>query len=152
MATDAQIRDAIRDVIVAVHATARVYSWNVLSHDLADWPGLFTTAAGGRHGWIIKRASASAEWKGSGGRDRQMLSYDVWGFYGFRTGKLDDNSDDEFSVIVDAVYAAIKASPKLGLECIEEHGLLQWQRITTMNCGEETLHIAMGRLDVIHCC
>lgn len=153
MATDAQIRGAQRDLIVAAQPTAKVYSWNVLSHDIADWPGLFRLGDGTVHGWLVKRSAATAEWKGSGNRDRQTLTYDVMGFYGpLRPGVTGNNSDDEFSVIVDAVYAAFKGSPKLGLECISEHGLLQWRQISTLNCGEEVLHIAVGRLEVIHCC
>lgn len=142
----------MRDLITGIYPAARVYAWNVLTHKLNEWPAWFETEAGGRHGWVIKQAALAAQWKGSGGRDRQVLSYDVLGFYDFRTGKDGDNSDDEFSVIREAVYDAFKGAPKLGLECIEEHGLLQWRQITTINCGEEVLHLAAGRIEIMHCC
>jgi hypothetical protein len=150
---DKTIRDAIKTVIAAAADGARIYAWNVLSHDLADWPGLFETEEGGRHGWVIKRAAGDAKWKGNYQRARLWHDYDLLGFYGFRSGKEGDNSDDEFGEICDDVFAALKAAPRLGLDAtIEEHELLQWQRITTINCGEETLHYAEGRLRVLLCC
>lgn len=149
---DKQVRAKAGLVISGAYPTATVYPWNALSHDLGDWPGLFRMTAGGTHGWIIKRASGSAEWK-SISRDRQSVAYDVWGFYGYRTGKLGDNSDDEFAVIWEAVYAAFKAAPTLNFDgTVEKHDLLQLANLTTINCGEETLHFAQGRLSVLLCC
>lgn len=150
--TDQLIRAEIRDILLAVHPTARVWSYNALSHDLAEWPGLFRTAAGSTFGYIIRRQSVSAEWKNPR-RDRRVYSYAIWTFYGFRTGKVGDNSDDEFSAILEADLEAFKAAPRLNFDAtVEEHGLLQYLNITTINCGEETLHLATGKLDVLLCC
>lgn len=149
---DKQVRLAMKPMIAASYATARVYVWNVLSHDLAEWPGLFRTSDGKTHGWIIKRASAAAAWKNPK-RDRQTWIYDVMGFYAFRSGKQGDNSDDEFAEICDTVYENFKASHNLGLDGeVENHDLLQFVNMTTINCGEETLHFAHGRLSVHMCC
>lgn len=146
---DKQIRNAIADLIKAEHADAQVYGWNALTHDLGEWPGLFGSP---RHGWIIKRASQEAERKNAS-RDRVTLVYDIWGFYEYQTGTTAANSDDEFAVILAKTYNALKAEPRLGFENdIERHLLLQYQRITTLNCGEETLHFAQGRLRVELCC
>lgn len=148
--TDEQVRHAIKGIINGLYATAKVYEWNVLGHDIAAWPGLFRIT-GGTHGWIIKRSQISAEWK-HGGRERAEWIYDIWGFYAFRSGKENDNSDDDWAVILDAVRAALKASPTLGLAEVERHELLQVTRNTTIDCGEETLHFAECRLTVKLCC
>lgn len=150
-ATDEQIRAAIAGLISGVYPTARVWPYFALGHKRENWPGLFRTEDGGTHGWIVKRASMLAEWK-SVYRDRKTVIYDIWGFYGFRQGKAGDNSDDEFAEICDAVYDAFKASPKLGIDCLGGHELLQFTAIGTLACGEETLHFAQGQLALEPCC
>ncbi len=146
---DQQIRAAIAELFTAALPDSKVYPWNALSHELADWPGLFGSP---REGWIIKQAAQPAERKNAS-RDRLELIYDIWGFYEFRSGKAGDNSDDEFAVIRAKAYNAIKAEPRLGFDNdVERHDLLQYQRITTLDCGEETLHFAQGRLKVHLCC
>lgn len=148
---DKQIRIAIKQVISALYPEARVFAWSVLSHSLSEWPGLFRAADGATHGWIVKRSGLAAAWKNPQ-RDRKVVAYDIWGFYGFRAGNEADNSDNDFALIVDGVYEAIKASPTLGLEGVERHGLLQIAANTTIDTGEETLHFAQGRLEVYLCC
>lgn len=148
---DGQIREAIATLIGNAQADAMVYSWNVLNHSLADWPGKFRTDTG-THGWVIRRAAQGAEWK-NGQRDRVALDYELLGFYAFRSGKAGDNSDEEFAVILAKSYNAIKASPRLEFENeVERHELLQYRQITTIKCGEEVLHFALGRLRVHLCC
>ena len=151
MATDAEIRQKLKDLILAAQPTAVVYGWNALSHQLSEWPGMFRTDDGGTHGWIVKRTGYPSEWKNPR-RIRRFFVYDVWGFYGFRSGKEGDNSDEEFSLICQGVHDAIAAEPKLGFDCVDEHELLQFDLITTMDCGEETLHWAKGQLKVRLCC
>lgn len=155
---DEQIRGAIGTILTGAFGaaspaiTAQVYPWNVLSHELTEWPALFELAAGGRHGWVIKRVGQRAERKNAQ-RDKQTNIYDLWGFYSFRSGKKNDNSDDEFARICGVVYDAIKAQPRLGFDnLVEWHELLQFDRITWVDCGEETLHFAPGRLVVHLCC
>jgi hypothetical protein len=150
---DRQIRDAVKTIIQPAYPAAVIFPWNALSHNLGDWPGLFRVPDGSKvHGWIIKRAAAAGEWKNIR-RTRQVAEYDVWGFYSFRTGKASDNSDDEFGLVTDAAYDALAAKPTLDLDgVVDKHDLLQYQRITTLNCGEETLHFAQGRLRVHLCC
>ncbi len=149
MVTDQEVRHAIKGIIGEADTDAVIYEWNALSHDLAEWPGLFGSS---RHGWIIKRSAIATEWK-HGGRERPVWSYDLWFFYGFRTGKEGDNSDDEVGVILDAVGSGLKASPRLGIDDeIEKHELLQVKQNTTINCGEETLHFANCGLKVNICC
>jgi len=148
--TDEEVRHAIKGIVAAAATGAQVYEWNVLSHELAEWPGLFGTA---RHGWIIKRVEIETKWKNIGGqRCIPTWTYDIWGFYGFRSGAEGDNSDDEFSVIVDAVGTALKAKPTLDLAEVEKHDLLQVLRNTTINCGQEVMHLAQCRLKVLICC
>lgn len=149
---DKEVREKIADILAATQATARVWPFNPLSHDLADWPGLFRTADGDTHGYAIFRSELQAAWKGSGGRFRRKVIYSVWSFYGFRPGKVGDNSDDEFQEILDDNFDAIAAEGTLGHAEVEEHGLLQYTSVTTMNCGEETLHVAIGKLEVLLCC
>lgn len=150
MVTDAEVRQKLKDLIKTAYPAAQVYGWNALSHKLHEWPGLFRTDAA-THGWIIKRAGTESQWKNPT-RDRSFWTYDVWAFYGYRTGKEGDNSDDEFSAILQTVYDAVKATSNLGLAEVEEHELLQFDLITTIDCGEETLHWAKGRLRVRLCC
>jgi hypothetical protein len=172
MISDASIRPAIAAIIFASQNRAQVYSWNALSHDLTDWPALFYLEAtensfdigpGGlpvfvpglpavTHGWIVKRAGTQVR-PLPGNRQQAAFIYDVWGFYGFRVGQEGDNSDEEFGVICDAVAAAFAAAPQLNLPGgIRNHDLLQFASITTLRCGEETLHFAQGRLTVHLCC
>lgn len=80
-------------------------------------------------------------------------TYDIWGFYGFRSGTETDNSDNEFGAILDVVANAFTQEPKLTLSGgVRDHGLLQFAAITTIDCGEEILHFAQGRLIVNLCC
>ncbi len=146
--TDEEVRAAMKTVIATADAAAVIWPYNCLSHDLDEWPGLF---GADRHGWIIKRSAIEAEWK-HGGRDRAVWIYDIWGFYGFRTGKEDDNSDDEWAAIIDAVRDGFRAAPTLELAEVERHDLLQVAANTTINCGEETLHFAQCRVRVHICC
>lgn len=150
---DKEIRAAIATVIAAAEPNARVYGWNVLDHHPDDWPGLFRTEAGGVHGWIVRRREIKSEWKRTGIIDRRFAEYDIFGFYGFRSGMAGDNSDDEFAAICDGIYEAIKATPDLELPAIvERHELLQFAAMTTTRPGEETMHFAHGRLKVALCC
>ena len=151
--TDEQVRAAIAAVIKAAQPDAAVYSWNALGHRLHEWPAMFRTADDATvHGWIVKRSGVQSEWKGNGGRVRQTWAYDVWGFYGFRPGKSGDNSDEEFAAIIDAVADGIRLSGKLGLDEVEDLQPLQYALISTIDCGEETLHFAQGRLTMMPCC
>lgn len=149
---DAEIRQAIGDLIAADYTTAKIYPFNALSHQIDEWPGLFRQSNGSAFGFVIMRTGASAVWRGSGGRDRREFTYSIWAFYSFRPGKIGDNSDDEFAEILDTVYERLKSEPRLGVSGVEEHSLLQWRRITTLNCGEETLHFGDGTLTVRICC
>jgi hypothetical protein len=148
---DTQIRLALKQLIKGLYPDAPVFAWNALSHDLGEWPGMFRTSSGGTHGWIIKRAAGRAAWK-NGRRDRKEAIYDVWGFYAFNSGNENDNSDNELSEIVDAIYEAIKAVPTLEVGEVEGHDLLQLEKNTTIETGEETLHFAQCRLCVHLCC
>lgn len=151
MATDQEIREAAAGIISGLYPDAVVWPYFALGHERQNWPGLFRQADGVTHGWIVKRASLQSEWK-NGVKDRKTVYYDIWGFYGFRQGKIDNNSDDEFSVICDAVYEGFKVEPRLGIDCIDAHELLQFTAIGTLACGEETLHFAQGRLEIRLCC
>lgn len=146
--TDEEARNAIKAVIATADTTGVIWPYNALSHDLNQWPGLFGSA---RRGWIIKRRAIEADWK-NGTRDRQFWTYDIWTFYPFRTGKIGDNSDDEFGAVLDAVEAAFVTNPRLDLEWVEKHDLLQVDSITTIDCGEETLHIGLCTLKLRLCC
>jgi len=151
---DQAIREKIAELLAAVHTDAHVYGWNVLNHQLAEWPGLFRspTVANRTHGWVVRRVLQTADRK-TYHRDRIELEYEVLGFYGFRSGKAGDNSDEEFAVITAKTYNAINAEPRLTFENdVEKHDLLQYRQLTTIKCGEETLHLAQGRLKVHLCC
>lgn len=154
--SDKQIRLAIKGFIKALYPDAQVFAWNVLSHDIDEWAGIFRTPMGATHGWIIKRSSLEGTRKNAQ-RDKKTIVYDVWGFYKFRAGENVtelSNSDNEFGEITDAVYEALKDSPRLGLAgcLVDYHDLLQFTRITTLLSGEETLHFAQGNLKVHLCC
>jgi hypothetical protein len=153
MTADQQIRTAIRDILAIDYPNARIWPFLSLGHDLQDWPAMFRTASGDIHGYTIFRRRATAVWHGSGGRDKRRFEYAIWAFYQWRPGKIGDNSDDEFSAILETNYLAIKTAPRLGLDnVVEEHNLLQIDSISTLLCGEETLHIATASLSVTVCC
>jgi len=149
--TDQEVRQAIKETIAETQVTAVVWPYNALSHELSEWPGKFRCEDGKTHGWIIKRASIESSWKNAS-RDRQTWVYDIWGFYGFRDESEDDNSDNEWAVIIDAVTASLKNKPTLELEEVEKHQLLQVEANTTIDTGEGTLHFARCRLRVMLCC
>lgn len=155
MSIDEQIRKAIKAIIIAEYSTARIYPYNALSHNVNEWAGLFRCVDGKTFGVIIKRAALKGEWK-NGHRDRRQYPYDIWIFYGERSGEgvtEDDNSDNEFGEILDTIYEKFKSEPRLGFdETVETHDLLQYAAITTLKSGEETLHFAQGRLNVRLCC
>lgn len=152
---DKQIRAAIKQIMIAEYPTARIYPFNALSHDLREWAGMFRCTDGKTFGAVIKRAALKGDWK-NGHRDRRQYPYDIWIFYGFRSGEgvtENDNSDDEFGEILDTIYEAFRLSPRLEFdETVETHDLLQYLAITTLKSGEETLHFAQGRLNVRLCC
>ncbi len=149
---DSEIRAAIKQVIIGAYPNARVYSWNALSHKLNEWAGMFRCTDGKTHGWIIKRAATQSTWKNAA-KDRTQARYDIWGFYGFRHGKDADNSDNEFSEVLDTIFDSFKDAPRLNFDnYVEKHDLLQFPVITTIESGEETLHFAQGRLTVHLCC
>jgi len=148
---DKDIRTAIAGLITTASESEKVYPFNALSRDITDWPGLFRDNEG-VHGWVVRRVAVKAERKNTQ-IDRKTWMYEIWGFYSFRSGKIGDNSDDEFAEICDAVYAAIQASPRLGFDnYVERHDLLQIYNMTTLDCGEETLHFCQARLAVHLCC
>ena len=152
---DRQIRLAAKQIIIADYPAARVYPFNALSHDIKEWAGMFRCADDKTFGAVIKRAALKGEWK-NGKRDRRQIPYDIWIFYGFRSGEgvtENDNSDNEFGEILDTIYEGFKSEPRLGFDTeIETHDLLQYLAITTLKSGEETLHFAQGRLNVRLCC
>jgi hypothetical protein len=146
---DQTIREAIAGLISAAEPAAIVYSWNALSHNLTEWPGLFGEA---RHGYIVRRISQPADRKNAQ-RDKRHPVYELLQFDKFRVGKKSDNSTDDSAEKWQTVYNAIKAEPHLGLEgTVEYHELLQLELDTTIKCGEETLQFKRGRLPVHLCC
>lgn len=152
---DTQIRLAAKQIIKVRYPTVQGFAWNALSHDINEWAGMFHTSDGKTFGFIVKRGSLKGEWK-NGQRDRKKVVYDIWIFYGFRSGENvteADNSDNEFAEILDTIYEDFKAAYNLNLPgIVERHELLEYARITTLKSGEETLHFAQGRLTVYLCC
>lgn len=149
---DKQLREKIGGLIAEAADGAVVWIWDALSRDPAEWPGMFRTDDGGTHGWVIKLAAQTATRK-NGARDRVVLTYDIWGFYGFETGNEDENSDHAFTEIIAAVYDKLKGEPRLEFDNeVEYHDLLQFVKLTVIHCGEESLHYAQGRLTVHLCC
>ena len=148
--TDEEVKTAIKDIIATACPAAVIWPYNVLSHQLAEWPALFRKADSTVEGWMIMRTRIDAHWKNTS-REKATWHYTILGFYGFRTGKEGDNSDDEFAVKLDAIRAGFKAAPTLEIECVEKHDLLQVAANTTIDCGEETLHLANCSL-AVHVC
>ncbi|HEV7701263.1 MAG TPA: hypothetical protein VGO43_13610 [Pyrinomonadaceae bacterium] len=152
---DIQIRAACRTIILGKYADAIVWPFNVIGNDdPTEWPGHFRRDDGTAHGWMIMEADQGATRKGSGQRSKIVKEYYIVGFYGFvGGGKIGENSDEEFSIIRTNVYNGFEDEPRLGFDTVvEKHDLLQYKRITTVDCGEETLLMAPGRLTVHLCC
>lgn len=150
---DKTVRNKIKAILQPSYATAVIYPFNALSHERSDWPALLRKTDGTVHGWIIKRAESASTFK-TPVKTRDVYEYDLWAFYSFRANASEtSNSDDEFGEILDTAFEALKAKPILDLDgVVDRHDLLQFARITTINCGEETLHFAQGRLSVHLCC
>lgn len=148
--TDAEVKTAIKAIIAAACPDAVVWPYNALSHRLAEWPAMFRKTDGTVEGCVIMRTKISAAWK-NGTREKAVWHYTILVFYGFRTGKENDNSDQEFAVKLDAIRAGFRAEPTLGINCVERHDLLQVDANTTIDCGEETVHLANCGL-AVHVC
>lgn len=150
---DKTVRAQIKAILQPAYASAVIYPSNALSRDITDSPALFRTTAGTVHGWLIIRSESSSEFK-TPVKTRDVYDYTVLAFYGFRPGGTEaSNSDDEFGEILDTAFENLKAKPTLDLDgVVDRHELLQFDKITTINCGEETLHFAQGRLTVHLCC
>lgn len=148
--TDEEVRTAIKTIIATACPNAVIWPYNVLSHKLSEWPAPFKKTDGAVEGWMIMRTKISAAWK-NGTREKAIWHYTILGFYDFRTGKINDNSDDEWAVMIDAVRAGLKAAPTLGINCVEKHDLLQVAANTTIDTGEQTVHLANCSL-AVHVC
>lgn len=150
---DKQIRFALKAMIIEIDASAEVYPYNALSHDVDQWANLFSSSAV-KHGWVINRKGFSSEWyKATESKD--VFQYELWGFYGFRSENEDDNSDSEWSAILDQFRDKLKASPRLGLSGVDEHKLLQLPNggiEATIRSGNTQLHFAPCGLAVAICC
>lgn len=149
--TDQEVKDAIKTIIAAACADAVIWPYNALSHQISEWPAMFRRATDGMvEGWVIMRTRISGEWKNAS-REKAVWQYTLLGLYGFRTGDQSSNSDKEFGVKLDAIRAGFRAKPTLDIQCVEKHDLLQIMANTTVDCGEETVHLANCGL-AVHVC
>ena len=154
---DKDIRTAIAaDITTVIGAGPKIYPWNCLNYkmtpdgkpDFSDWPGLFRYGTNSEftHGWVIKRVERTSELRG----DCQdfMPAYDIWGFYGFFSNSKDDNSEDLWSVIIDAVADHFNRGQLLIVNGIGlSHTGLQFPILPILRAGQEMLHFAGGRLE-----
>lgn len=150
---DLQIRKKIKEYILEIDSNAKIYPYNALTHDVASWANLFKSSPK-KHGWIIVRKGFGSEWN-RGYQSKDTYKYDVWGFYGFYQFCENDNSDNEFSAILDQLQTKLKAKPQLDLSNIKEHKLLQLPDggiDATIRSGNEQLHFAPCTLEVELCC
>jgi len=149
--TEAQIRAAIRTVIVAQAPNAVVFPWWVLGHDPNQWPGVLKPSSGPDankvHGYVFTRTQTEGERKNAE-CVRRDFTYDVWGFYFYdETSTNTDSSDVRFNAELDAIANAFTVAATLPLELRRVQEEPQF-RLDLAVFGGELLHYATGRLVV----
>lgn len=110
--TEAQIREAIKEVVEAAAPLAVVFSWWCLRPDPNTWPGILTPTSGADsdkpHGYVITRRRTEPTGGGDDGRInvcrvRRLFNYDIIGIHYHDTGNEDANSDLKFNAELDAI-------------------------------------------------
>lgn len=156
MSLDKDIRIKIKEYILEVDPSAKVFAFDTLSLDPRDWANLFKQTISNvtkTNGWVIKRNSfTSSEIRGNTFAD--VYAYDIWGYHQFNGKSETDNSDDIFQAVIDGIIEKFKLNMTLKLSCVKEHKVPQFPNITVIESGEdsdEPLHFAQGKLEV-HLC
>lgn len=108
-----ELRQGIKNVIMAAAPAARVHSRWGLKYDLLSTISVLQSESDPDviHAWMIKvREITPQHVKVGGGEILYPLVIDVWGFKGFEFGTDADNSQDPFEDEVDDVIAYLDAN------------------------------------------
>lgn len=119
MASEIEIRNAIRSAIAAAAPAAKALARDLLNVREGGWLGVLHDAGGRVRGWMVTQSGASLVEARHGGAE-YALHFDVWQFFQYRTGENSSNSEDEFSAereAVMAVFANPAALPAILAEC-----------------------------------
>lgn len=154
--SDATIRAAIASTITGAAATAVVYDWWVLGHEVDEWPGLLRSSSdvdsNGRkrvHGYVITRRESAGEWVGNRNAARRSYTYWILGFHYYSTGTSASNSEATFTAEIDAITDAFddRTTIDSDLSRIEP---IAWS-FDLRPYGGELLHVARGTITVQPC-
>lgn len=145
MATEKQVREAIKTEIATAAPLAVVVSRNVLDLKSNKWLNYLNSPADGNrlHGWFVT-------WEGGEGALPQLNDADdvfyAFGAYAYRTGTDASNSEDEWGPEVEAVRARLLNSVTAPAAL---RGLKAWSLKTYVSDEPgHNVHIAELRLTV----
>lgn len=107
--TEKNIRERIFEKILAICPDAKRIKRNPFSRARSEWIGLFThevevenATKTVTHAWVVRRANLKKAVKS--GFDR--FTFEILGFYGFDYGTAENNSEDRWQPILDAIADA----------------------------------------------
>lgn len=110
MATEKEMREAIRDLIATAAPDAIVIPRNILGIKNDAWLNMLQSPSDSNRvrGWFISQRALQLIEQRTGAAEYDVI-YDVWQFYQYYTGSNTTNSEDVFSAERDAVTVALAA-------------------------------------------
>ena len=161
--TDLEIRNGILSTIESATGDAVLLNRWVLALGLGESIPYLKNSSGKIHGYMVSRSGIGSRVDGVGSKKYIITQpYKLWGFKGFKLGQtsgldeLDElelrNSEDEFSLEVDAVLMEIMKAPRLAWDDLDynfvKHENWQIEDIDVFDFGNEKVHVAQGTLEI----
>ena len=153
--TDKEIRDAIVDTIRPVTSDSILLNRWILGLGIGESvPYIKLPAQEKVHAYMVSRKSMGREKvKINSGQYLDTQVYKLWGFYSFRAGNNDSNSEDEFGLEIDQIQQTLADKPRLifdnGDYNFVEHHDWQIPEINIYDFGKYKVHVAQGELEVV---
>ncbi len=104
MATEIEIRNALRNVVAAAAPEAIVLARDILNVKQSGWLSALAKPGKRVRGWMVTQ-SGYAIFEQRNNAVEYQLWYDIWQFFQYRSGENTSNSEDEFSAEREAVIA-----------------------------------------------
>lgn len=153
--SDSILRIKISDAIELVAPKAVIFSYWVLGHEQAQWPGLLRSPAdldaegkGRVHGYVIRRRDSAGTVPGMD-RVKRTYTYEILGLHYYYSGPEADNSEKLISAEIDSISDKFDRrkllDPDLGR--VEP---ITW-RLLLPSIGGELLHLSIGTLVLEPC-
>lgn len=157
--TEAQIREAIENVVKTAAPAAVVFPWWCLDPDPNAWPAQLTPETGAdtgkTHGYVITRRRTEPVGGGDDGRVnvckvRRGFNYDIIGLHFHDTGTRTANSDLKFSAELDAICNAFSNATVFKGTALARSHVPEFTADLRM-LGGALRHFALGSVTVEQC-